>query len=235
MLLSLSTVDLVTRHKMCRSDNNHPKRERAFALIVFALICFAQAQQPGGQEQNSPCLHDRDALLSLDYESFDQDFRNDGGGWRKVANRPGCVLEAADLIRDYRVVNRAHDRLLYWHEGQLRALVSQYLQAINLFEQTRYAGQDDWNAYVDATIAFLENDKDALLDAHERLLAIEPPDDDTLNADGYIEVFDNTGKRILFRWPLNIEVVEQLLTCFDLDYRELDLPMCTKRASEKHP
>ena len=196
-------------------------------LAIFMLLSlFAQGQNVVAQRQAGSCTYDRSAMLSLDYDAFDQDLRNGGRGWRKLANRPGCERAAANLIRAYRETNSSHEPLLYWHEGQLRAIAGQYLQAISLFKRTKVGEQEDWNAYVDATVAFLLNDKPALVAARQRLLAVEPPADQALTADGFIEVFDNAGRRRLFRWPPNIEVVDQLLGCLGQPYRNLYTSAC---------
>ena len=199
----------------------------------MSFIGSLAQSQPGTLRQAESCAFDRQAMLNLNYDAFDQDLRAGGGGWRKIANRPGCELTAADLIRDYRDENRVHEPLLYWHEGQLRALAGQTLQAVSLYERTKSEGRNDWNAYVDATVAFLEKDKAALVAARERLLAVEPPDGEVL-VNGSIEIVDDAGVRHLFRWPLNIEVVDQLLECFGETYRNAQVAACREPTLRPH-
>jgi hypothetical protein len=56
---------------------------------------------------NTKCEFDREKLLALDQDAFDQDMN---GGWRKLGNVPKCQSVAADLIRDYRVLGKCFDR-----------------------------------------------------------------------------------------------------------------------------
>jgi len=94
----------------------------------------------------------------LDENEFDQDI---SGGWRALASTPGCLLIAADLLRDYRNAHHKESGLLFWHEAQVRADAGQYPEAIALMEHAYKPTEDDkagWNPYVDATIAFLRRD-----------------------------------------------------------------------------
>lgn len=80
-----------------------------------------------------------------------------------------------------------------------------------------------WNHYVDATIAFLAGDREALEQARDRLAAV--PFDGTSGlpplVDGFIELPTQPGQPPLrMRWPPNIEVVEGLLNCFGKSYND---------------
>lgn len=169
------------------------------------------------------CTHDRARLLALDQMQFDQDME---GGWRVLADKPGCELAAADLLRDYRQAHAKEDGMLSWHEGQLRANAGQYPQAIRLLEHARRpAGVPDkagWNPYVDATVAFLRRDKPALERAYKRLAAYPPPAGEGMPVfkNGYVELDMDNGQKRKVRWPLNIDVVEGLLNCYDKPYKE---------------
>lgn len=68
------------------------------ALILFLAVLAACAAIPPANR----CSHDKEALLALDENAFDQDLSNGGGGWRKIGNVPGCELAAAELISAYR-------------------------------------------------------------------------------------------------------------------------------------
>jgi hypothetical protein len=147
-------------------------------------------------------------MLALDQSAFDQDPE---GGWRQIASRNGCKAEAADLIALYRERQKSRSPILYWHEGQLRASLGQTAAAIALFEMSRKPKDMlGWNAYVDASIAFLKNDKEALVEARERLLSTPKPTGRPL--------MDPQGRSI--RWPMNIDVVDALLACFGRAYNE---------------
>lgn len=196
-------------------------------LLIVLLSCSllaswgAQARQ---QALSPGCTYDRERLLSLNEEQFDQDM---DGGWRMIAARRGCDLAAADLIRDWRQKHASSAGLLIWHEGQLRANAGQTQEAIALMAQTRRApGVPDgggWNVYVDATLAFLRKDRPALEKARSQLAAIQPPggkDAPITVVDGYFDVDLGNGKTHKMRWPPNIDVVEGLIRCFDRPYVE---------------
>ncbi|MBB5716788.1 hypothetical protein [Sphingomonas aerophila] len=157
------------------------------------------------------CRYDRNELLALDRDAFDQDVT---GGWRKLEDA-GCELEAADLIRDWRKAHRAQDPVLYWHEGQLRADIGQIPAAIALFRRSYKAHQEDqgigWNSYVDGTIAFLIQDRQAFTAAKGKLAALPRPAHFTMEGPD--------GKPMPVRWPLNMNVFEGLERCWGQPYK----------------
>jgi len=168
-------------------------------------------------------------MLALDENQFDQDM---SGGWRALSSTPGCELAAADLLRDYRQAHGDDWGLLYWHEAQLRAFVGQYKEAIALMKHSYMpADKADWNAYVDATIAFLRKDSDALKRAREKLTAVPPPVGVGVPPviDGYMEAEFDDGSKKRIRWPINIDVVEGLENCFDKTYAEAYKDVCRLR------
>ena len=171
-------------------------------------------------EAATSCAVDRDALLALDEQHFDQDLSNGGSGWRALARKPECQLAAADLLRDYRAAHNTQSGILFWHEGQLRAMAGDYLAAIPLLEKSRKpVGEDQagWNDYVDATVAFLKKDRQAL-DAARSQLAEAKPDADTEIKDGFIEAHMADGRVARLAWPPNLDVVDGLRRCFDKPY-----------------
>lgn len=189
------------------------------ACTLFAACGATYAQAPTPASAN--CTYDRSALLALSEDKFDQDM---AGGWRTLAATPGCDLVAADLLRDYRQAHANEAGIMYWHEGQLRASAGQYAQAIPLLDHARRPPGDrnGWNPYVDATIAFLRRDKPALERARQALAAVPPPVGANVPEvkDGYMEIDLVGGEKRKVRWPLNIDVVEGLLKCFDKPYKE---------------
>jgi hypothetical protein len=156
------------------------------------------------------CMFNRAELLALDEHSFDQDM---DGGWRAVARHEECTEVAADLIREYRETRGLTSTILYWHEGQLRAHAGSTDEAIRLFEKSRKTFDIfGWNLYVDASIAFLRRDKPALLAAREALARLPRPED--------FNPRDAQGNVVVVSWPLNLSVVDGLITCFDRAYKE---------------
>jgi hypothetical protein len=109
-------------------------------------------------------------MLGLDYRAFDQ---TPGRGWRELAAGDKCSSEAADLIRDYRTTRKLPHPMLYWHEGQLRALSGDVTAAVPLMERAKAGdGIDGWSEYVDATVAFLKKDRAAYDKARSALSAL---------------------------------------------------------------
>jgi hypothetical protein len=178
--------------------------------ILFACLCWGMA---ASQSQPSPdvCAFDRAKMLALNESDFDQDFT---GGWRTL-EREECWLIAADLIRDYRKAKSPYSKILFWHEGQMRAFAGQTEPAMLLFETTREPVNDwfGWNLYVDATIAFLNMDKPALLKARAALAKIPKPENFDLSFK------DAQGRVVKFIWPPNLHVLDGFLKCFDQPYK----------------
>jgi hypothetical protein len=193
-------------------------RHVSFSLFACALTAWCIAAKPAQAASIPSCDHDRARLLALDQAHFDQDLE---GGWRTLAARPECRLVAADLLRDYRQAHGNEAGILYWHEGQVRASAGQAEQAIALMARSRTPSDKPdvfgWNLYVDATIAFLKQDRPALQDALKRLAAVPPLPGDRIE-DGMLEVTMAGGERQKMRWPMNIDVVEGLLNCFGQPY-----------------
>ncbi|MBS0298211.1 MAG: hypothetical protein JSR45_18075 [Proteobacteria bacterium] len=170
------------------------------------------AEPPKGPSVSPPaadCAYDRKAMLALDFDKFDQD----PAGWRALDHKPGCTLAAAELISIYRRKVRQQAAGLAWHEGQLRAAEGDYARAIVLMEESRADGGHD-GAYVDATIAFLRRDKPALLEARARLAALPQPDGFAEAAKRY-----NLTHAQPLTWPMNLNVVDRLIRCYDQSYR----------------
>ena len=148
-------------------------------LLLATVVVFlgdsqtalsAQAPQPVTSADGT-CQYDRPRLLALEYQAFDQ---TPGQGWRERTAGDKCSLEAADLIRDYRTTKNFPHPMLYWHEGQLRALGGAADDAIPLMELSRQlaSGITGWNEYVDATVAFLRKDREAYAKARVALAAV---------------------------------------------------------------
>lgn len=186
------------------------------ALTLILLTACSTPTTTANSDNNPtragarPCVFDRARLLALDLAAFDQDL---SGGWRAVASQNGCMGEAADLIRDYHAALPVKSYLLYWHEGQVRAVDGDYAGALPLFQMS-YNEQSDtfgWNLYVDATIAFVTKDRTALARAYFALANLPVP----ANAE-----LDQNGNSVADSWPPNIDVVENLLACFEQEYRQ---------------
>jgi hypothetical protein len=180
-------------------------------LLTMAIYASSVAPQPAAQVPEPDCKYDR-SILALDFDAFDQDMN---GGWRAIANRPGCEQEAAELIKFYRERQQRRIGTLYWHEAQLHAMGGDAQSAIPLMRQSRRAVNDGtgWNEYVDASIAFLKGDKRKLLAARSRLAAVPPPSNR--------RCVDTKGNTVdCGDWPSNLDVVDGFISCFGKSYRE---------------
>lgn len=162
------------------------------------------------------CAYDAAKLLALPFEQFDQDLT---GGWRDLQNR-GCMQAAAEILRRYRQerqpLSDGMRSLLVWHEGQLVAQMGNYQRAIPLL----LAGVpvDDTSGFADyalGTVAFLRRDKPELLTARARLASLPKP----ANWAEHMTVSVG-GKAVTFAtpWPMNLNVLDGLIACFDQPY-----------------
>ena len=182
-------------------------------MILLTLLASALL----GQTAPSGCLQPDAAMLALPLHDFDQT----PAGWRSL-DAEGCEAVGADAIARYREVNRerlANEDLgtLIWHEGQLRAAAGQTDAAIALMLEGRDGESEAIQPYVDATVAFLRQDRAALLDAHERLLGLPVPDYFAAAAERYRVNYPDLPPLV---WPLNLNKVEGFIACFDRPYRE---------------
>lgn len=170
-----------------------------------------------GQTPPADCPQADAAMLARPLEDFDQG----DAGWRSL-DKEGCEAVVADAIGSYREQNREalagqDTSTLIWHEGQLRAAAGQTDAAIALMLQGRDEESDAIQPYVDASIAFLRQDRPALEAAHARLMALPVPDYFTRAAERYAANYPDLPP---LTWPLNRDKVEGFLACFDRPYRE---------------
>jgi hypothetical protein len=174
--------------------------------LVLAFVAAASASP-------AQCSFNRNAMLALDQQAFDQDMN---GGWRAVAKQPNCALAAAELIRDYRTHHGLDNWLLFWHEGQLRAGAGEAREAIKLFEGA-YRKEDPigWNHYVAGNIAFLRQDRERLLAARDALARVPEPEDRARDR------AEKTARgEPVPDWPPNLKILDGFLSCFGRPYPE---------------
>jgi hypothetical protein len=131
------------------------------AVLVFVACGPDRAGPPTRPGVDSP------RELALDYETFDQ---RAGSGWRRIAEA-GDFLGAAELVDRYgaeRADLAEWQQLnLRFHAGQLYAFAGRTEPALARLKAALRAGEPvgspvRWNAYVRATIAFLEWDRPRL-------------------------------------------------------------------------
>lgn len=171
-----------------------PSRKVTWAILFAAAVLFVSA--PDAVEKTA-----KTGELQLDYPDFDQ---RPGSGWRKIAEQ-GNPREAAELIDRY---EREAKKLEEWqrvnlrfHAGQLYAAADRNDAALARFRSALYDAEPaespiKWNAYVRATIAFLERDRKKLADFREEIAR---------------------GPTLQGVVP-NLDVVDRLIACFDQPY-----------------
>ena len=148
--------------------------------------------------------------LKLDYKGFDQTLPN--GGWRGLDNK-GCSLEATKLVEIYHLHHLGaledwQNRILYWHAGQVYAMLGQSELALARFKKSynpneKPDGSINWNGYVDGSIAFLEHDLNKLLKARDKL---------RVASDGQPDA--------------NFKFLDAFVRCFKKPYKEAYNPSC---------
>lgn len=189
-------------------------------ILSLLLLCGFAPQKPYSQ-----CVKDPESYLALSFDDFDQGIQpvaegpRQEWGWREIARQEGCYTAAAILISQWRDRHGAsldprQQSFIAFHEGQLRAGGGDYSGAIPLIEAGRdMFGDAAGRAYVDAILAFLRSDRDALIAARERLLAVpEPP-----NWPAMQRAFKEQAGQDM-EWPLNIEATDTLVRCYGKPY-----------------
>lgn len=179
-------------------------------LPLLASIVFGQAAQ-------TECRQPDAAMFALSLHEFDQT----PAGWRSL-DAEGCEAVGADAIALYREMNRealAGEDLgtLIWHEGQLRAAAGQTEAAIPLLLEGRDRESEGDRLYAEATVAFLRQDREALQEARDHLLAMPVPEWFAAAVERYRINYPDQPPPT---WPLNLDKVEGFIACFDRPYRE---------------
>ena len=187
--------------------------------MLALLTSLAAAASAPAQDE---CAYDREALLAQDFVTFDQ---TEGAGWRPLYDA-GCYLEAAEILRNWRASHdgdlspdipreRAFLRILAWHEAQMWAFGESNDIALPIFESGDVVNEGNsgaaWNLYVRGTIAFLRRDRGELETAIADLAAIPRPS-------GWDNLVGADGQPVSQPWPLNLDVLEGLLRCWDESY-----------------
>lgn len=182
-------------------------------VLVAAMIGSATLAAGAAK---ADCREADAAMLALSLHDFDQTEQ----GWRSLDSE-GCEGPTAEAIRRYRDINAdtlgASADTLLWHEAQLRAAAGETEEAVRLMLRSRQQDSDATLPYTDATIAFLRHDREALMAARERLVSLPMPETFARAAARYAETYPDLPP---LSWPLNLDIVDGLIACFDQPYRE---------------
>lgn len=173
---------------------------------VLALGALSGAM-PLMAQTNAPCAitpQERAEFLALGYREFDQ---RPGEGWRGLAGGPderlACALTVAELIDEYARTNAEklthfNLRILSWHAGQFYGFADRTNLARDRFIASMNPDEAEdappWNAYVRATVAFLDGDLDEIQRQRAVIVATES--------------------------QMNLEVVDRLIAGFGKSYAE---------------
>ena len=137
-------------------------------LLLLTILFWVNGANAG------PCVFTPAKLaefISMNFQEFDQ---TKGKGFREFGEK-NCYFEAALAIDAWRTHHESgledwQNRILFFHGGQAYANVDKSLNAIAVshFQKSKDPNESTeqelkWNAYVEATIAFLNKDKPFLL------------------------------------------------------------------------
>ncbi len=172
------------------------------SIFLLPVSCAADAVP------HSPCAistEDHERILGLSFAEFDQ---TEDNGWRPYYSSK-CYVIAADLLVAY--VERHPDLvrenyILPFHAGQILAMAGDYDNAV-LYLRRGFSSRDskpiDWNAFVEAHLAFIEKDVEKLAEMRARIDKQPAMDDGPGVPDWAV------GKKI------NLDVVDGFLACID--------------------
>ena len=184
---------------------------KAFALwmLFFPLTACSQTsikfddhQTIASASQAETCAisnADRETILNLDYNSFDQSLPD--GGWRKFQQCPLFTRELLDTYtaRHTSTLQKQQWDVLVWHSGQISAMAGDYTDAIGKMEKTYKPNEKPtdaflWNPYAKATVAFLKKDMASLKSERKNLnRGLSPFNRINLrHVDAFIRCIDNT-------------------------------------------
>lgn len=138
---------------------------------VAASLCAAVLSDPVPLSSCEITDAEVARILDLPFREFDQ---NPDDGWR-LYYESRCYKEAAQLLTNYISLHPEHvqeNYMLPFHAGQMFAMIGEYDRAVDLMRQgysQRSSAIINWNAFVDANIAFLQNDHEVLVRMRERI------------------------------------------------------------------
>lgn len=145
-------------------------RLRPLFQAVFFLVLISSSSSATSREA-TVTDEKMETFLKMDFWQFDQ--RPEG--WRSLSNPDG----SEDYLATGKVLDTYYEKkkglparqksLIAFHAGQNYGFSNETETAIARFQKSHEDDQPDWNAYVDATIAFLKNDKNSLLEARKKL------------------------------------------------------------------
>jgi hypothetical protein len=185
---------------------------KAIPRVLLAALALAliSATSIAADDQCDLSAAEIEKNLGLEFSDFDQ---NPELGWRPYYTH-GCYASAGILIEKYMAEHpaKASDyHILPFHAGQMFALSGNYEKAISLMERAHSDTSSDlvdWNAFVNANVAFLLRDLKLLKEMRERI-NLQPPMPESPDIPSWA-----VGKK------MNLDVVDGFLQCFEKTYEE---------------
>jgi hypothetical protein len=160
------------------------------AMFTAAATSASFADAPQGAS-SCPTQIDQ-AQLHLAYDAFDT------SQWRNLLSS-GCTDAAVALLAAYLSANQSQltpdqVRTIHFHMGQAYAMSGRNAESIPHFQSARAAdAPQEWSAYVDATLAFLQHDATALAAARTRYAAAAHASEMRLSViDGFVACPDRS-------------------------------------------
>ncbi|MDP5208375.1 hypothetical protein [Microbulbifer sp. 2205BS26-8] len=181
--------------------------------LLFLILFNLPLMSYGGDQSCVIGKEEKARVIRLEFWEFDQ---SQTDGWRPFYEA-GCYQIAADLLIEYVNMNPALANkhvILNMHAGQMLASTGNYEKAKNYFSMSYSPMKDkawiNWNAFVDATIAFINSDMPGLKSAKEKIELQE-----TITKEAYPNFPEYWwGKK------MNLDVVNGFIACFDKPYVE---------------
>jgi hypothetical protein len=160
-------------------------------FVYILLIAFKVQATPG-----APTPIEFQALMKLDYNSFDQTLPD--GGSRAILDHvdAGKTLDAY-LVHNFDSLLEWQRVAITWHAGQAYAKADLTELGIARFKKS-YAKDkpaDDkskWNAYVRGSIAFLEHNEAELKQARDEVVNADAKNVNGKVLDGFLRCFTKT-------------------------------------------
>lgn len=155
---------------------------------IFALLCGLPGVSAAALAEAGTCEAKYKELVPIAMKMAYQEFDQSESGWRKLED---CEAESAQLLGRYIKKQESELRNVRWHLAQVLALsgdneraAEEASKALNP-DEARQHPNFKWNAYVQATVEFLRNDRaafDAHYEAHRLATAKHPENQANLKA-----------------------------------------------------
>ena len=193
----------------------NPKAIHRVLLTALALALIT-AKSIAADDQCDLSIAEIEKNIGLEFHDFDQ---NPELGWRPYYSHR-CYESAGILIERYMAEHpglASEHPILPFHAGQMFALSGHYKKAISLMEKAHADSSSDlvdWNAFVNANIAFLQRDLEILKEMRGRI-NMQPPMPESPGIPSWA-----VGKK------MNLDVVDGFLRCFEKSYEDAYSKSC---------